>query len=202
MRMMIIVRAARHAPALSPAARPDTVCFCVARRVPAADGKLDLIEFSTLVDDVEQRGGVFAAPNALPPIDVVPTRVRAAFETFDTDRSGYIEAVELRRALRHYGIDLTEKQTADVLVQYDEHPDGKLDLTEFASLVRDAARGFVLSSGPGSPKMRAATGAARMADGAWRSNGGRLDASGAWPHHEAEEARLASLEPRDLTLTP
>ena len=67
----------------------------------------------------------------------MPERVRAAFERFDTNRSGYLDYSELRNALRHYGLDVSEQGAADYLRRYDERPDGKLDLAEFAKLVRD-----------------------------------------------------------------
>ena len=169
------------------------------------DGKLDLIEFARLASDVEERGGVAARPEVLPPMDMVPPRVRAAFELFDEDYSGFIEAPELRRALRHYGIDLTEYETASVLAQYDDHPDAKLDLIEFANLVRDASRGFVLTSNNRShaalstaaptaaPSAAATLAAAAAARVSVVSNAGRFGVGGEWPHHESEAARLARL---------
>lgn len=173
------------------------------------DGKLDLIEFGRLCEDVEERGGVFARPEALGPVDVVPPRVRAAFDLFDADGSGSIDAPELRRALRHYGIDLTEYETAHVLEEYDDHPDGKLDLPEFAQLVRDASRGFVLTTRTSKAHLASSHSRSASSDGAsaaatlaaagaervkYVSNGGRFGAAGGeWPHHEGEEARLGRL---------
>ena len=79
------------------------------------DGKLDLVEFARLVADAE-RGGVYADPQAASraAADIVPPRVRAAFDFFDADASGFIDADELRSALRHYGIDLTKAGAQEV----------------------------------------------------------------------------------------
>ena len=86
----------------------------------------------------------------------VPERVRAVFEQFDGDGSGYIDYKELRNALRHYGVDVMDGGAAAVLDQYDDRsnaavnstslllktaadsrPDRKLDLGEFTKLVQD-----------------------------------------------------------------
>ena len=63
------------------------------------------------MSDAEERGGVQYSPEMSTAINVVPPKVRAAFELFDEDSSGFIEAPELRRALRFYGIDVSEAET-------------------------------------------------------------------------------------------
>ena len=44
---------------------------------------------------------------------------------------------ELRNALKHYGLDVSTQGAIDILAAYDDYPDGKLDESEFAELVRD-----------------------------------------------------------------
>lgn len=168
------------------------------------DGKLDLVEFARLVADAE-RGGIYSDPLAAAQAQaaIVPPRVKAAFTFFDADSSGFIDALELRSALRHFGIDLTEAGAMEVLHAYDTNPDGKLDLNEFHEIIRDAQRGFVLD-GSGAHMARAAplggggggVDGGRSAGGGggggyFTSNDGRLSSS--WPHHKEEEARLENI---------
>ena len=49
-----------------------------------------------------------------------------SFDVFDADGLGFIDALELQPALKHYGIDLTEGEAQEILVVYDSNPDGKL----------------------------------------------------------------------------
>ena len=78
----------------------------------------------------------------------VPIRVAQAFDRFDTDHSGFIERAELHAALRHYGLDLSAPGTALVLARYDDTPDGRMDLAEFAELARDLEEGLIRSAPP------------------------------------------------------
>ena len=165
------------------------------------DGKLDLIEFAKLCEDVELRGGVAADTSATfgRLEGNIPPKVKAAFELFDEDGNGFIEAPELRRALRHYGIDLSEADTAEVLLAYDDNPDEKLDLSEFAKVIADATRGFVFgkdglvrtgkggSFKPGTAEANADRAAARLAT--FGSNKGYMGL-GEWPQHNEEAARM------------
>jgi len=67
----------------------------------------------------------------------VPPRVLATFEHFDRNRSGFLDYRELREALRHYGLDMSMSQAANLVQRYDSNPDGRLDVNEFAAMVRD-----------------------------------------------------------------
>ena len=106
------------------------------------DGKLDLLEpraprrrgapLLGLVVRRRRRGG---AP-----------RVRAAFEYYDRNRSGYLDYRELRDALRHMGLDATYGGAATLLRRYDD-PDGRMDVHEFHRLVQDLSAGVY--RGPG-----------------------------------------------------
>jgi len=60
-----------------------------------------------------------------------------AFRTFDLNRSGYLEYDELRAALSHYGIDVSSQAARGVLLHYDSSHDGRLDMEEFSSVIRD-----------------------------------------------------------------
>ena len=77
--------------------------------------------------------------------------VRSAFAHFDRNRSGYLDYRELRSALTHMGLDISTAATVDLLRAYDDYPDGKLDVFEFDTLVRDLNR--VLGRGPGGGAM-------------------------------------------------
>ena len=68
---------------------------------------------------------------------IVPLRVADAFAFYDRNGSGYLDYHELHDALRHYGIDAPEQYAAQVVAAFDERRDGKLDLGEFAQVVRD-----------------------------------------------------------------
>lgn len=61
----------------------------------------------------------------------------AAFDKFDEDSSGGIDANELRGALRYLGIGVDTVQAQALLDSYDKYPDRSLDAKEFAALVRD-----------------------------------------------------------------
>ena len=103
------------------------------------DGKLEVSEFVELVRDIEagvvRKEGLrspYTDPATLP-----PARVAAAFDAYDVNRSGFMDFRELRGALRHYGLDVSEGEAASIVRAYDDNPDGKLDRLEFAALVRD-----------------------------------------------------------------
>jgi len=102
------------------------------------DGRLDLNEFAELVRDLE--AGVVRS-------DAVPPKVARTFYHFDANKSGFLGYRELRNALRHYGLsDVTIRDARSVVRRYDDTPDGKLDLREFAELVRDLEAGIIRSS--------------------------------------------------------
>jgi Ca2+-binding EF-hand superfamily protein len=112
------------------------------------DGKLELAEFAELVKDLEsgvlRKEGVRTPHN---PSTQVPARVSAAFDAFDTNRSGMMDYRELRTALRYYGVDTSEGEAAAIVRAYDDNPDGKLDRVEFANLVRDLEGGHLRKEG-------------------------------------------------------
>ena len=67
----------------------------------------------------------------------VDETTRAAFQQFDADGSGDIDASELRRALSAVGLTVDEGQVGYMLRKYDDDRGATLDLDEFAQLVED-----------------------------------------------------------------
>ena len=61
--------------------------------------------------------------------------IAAVFARYDRDRSGDIDAVELRKALNALGLPADTAEAALVLAAYDADASGQLDLGEFAKLV-------------------------------------------------------------------
>ena len=82
-----------------------------------------------------------AAPSASAERDggraAVSSKVTSAFAHFDRDFSGYLDTRELKSALRYYGLDVDGHETKRFLSAYDDTPDGKLDIAEFATLIKD-----------------------------------------------------------------
>ena len=62
---------------------------------------------------------------------------RAAFEQFDADGSGTIDAFELRDALEATGLTVDAAQVEYMLRKYDDDRGASLDFDEFAALVKD-----------------------------------------------------------------
>jgi len=78
-------------------------------------GKLDLLEFTDLV------------------------RTLQTFMKYDNDQSGDIDCSELRPALRRLGIPADTATANAILKWYDHDESGRIELHEFAVLVRDAS---------------------------------------------------------------
>ena len=98
--------------------------------------------------------------------------VRAAFDRFDKNRSGFLDYRELRNALQHMGYDVSTRDAMELLRAYDDH-DGKLDVHEFGKLVRDlgavprpAGRRHAAAGGGGVPGGAAPRAAAAVDRGA------------------------------------
>ena len=87
------------------------------------DGKLDLSEFAQTVRDLS------AADEA--------PKVKQTFARFDANDSGYLEIQELRKALEHHGLNLSTAEAGRIMSSYDDKPNGKLDLSEFAQVIHD-----------------------------------------------------------------
>jgi Ca2+-binding EF-hand superfamily protein len=87
------------------------------------NGKLDLSEFAQVIRDLSAAG---EAP-----------KVKQTFARFDTNDSGYLEIQELRKALEHHGLNLSTAEAGRIMSSYDDKPNGKLDLSEFAQVIHD-----------------------------------------------------------------
>ena len=111
------------------------------------DGKMDVGEFYSLVEQVEAGGlqegkGHAAGIGAGKEGDPLPSHIISTFHPFDKNKSGHLDYRELRNALRFYGIDVTHPRAADFVKSYDDQPDGKMELHEFGKLVRDLEEGI------------------------------------------------------------
>merc|ERR1712224_336263 len=73
---------------------------------------------------------------------VVPDRVRKVFNQFDRNRSGFLDYRELRHALESAGINVGADSARRLLLQYDDRPNGKLDVGEFTKLAHDLEIGM------------------------------------------------------------
>ena len=93
-------------------------------------GRIDIADFAKLVRQLES--GERAAAR-----EAVPARVRRTFEAFDKGGHGHLEVREIRAALRHYGLDVTKPSATSLLDAFDARPVGRLDVSEFAQLVRE-----------------------------------------------------------------
>jgi calcium-binding protein CML len=94
-------------------------------------GTLEFYELSKIL-----RGPVADLPTktALPAISA---KVQKTFSRFDVNHNGYLEIQELRKALEHHGLDLSTAEAGRILSVYDDKPNGKLDLSEFAQVIHD-----------------------------------------------------------------
>ena len=113
-----------------------------------ADGKMDRNEFAELVGDIEsgdtrfKKKDVVAKQAGHPRSSYAPppkkssssssslgknAKVGTTFSHFDKNSSGFLDYRELRPALKHYGMDVNEEKTKEVLRAYDDTPDGKMD---------------------------------------------------------------------------
>jgi len=86
------------------------------------NGSIDFVEFLTMmarknsdVDSLEE--------------------VRRAFNSFDTDKNGYISAHELQSVLANLGDIITEQQAIQLIHKVDLDGDGFIDFDEFYQLI-------------------------------------------------------------------
>ena len=67
----------------------------------------------------------------------IPEHLKAMFAHFDRNKNGVFEYRELRNALN---------VAASLIQRYDDTPDGKMQLSEFATLVTQLEQGFMRSA--------------------------------------------------------
>ena len=106
----------------------------MARYRTKKEGTLNFDDFGKLVRDLvawQQRQQAAAS--------IPRAQIEGAFNQFDVDRSGRIDASELRRALERLGVKVDAAQAREVLAKYDKPRGGGggLDLAAFTRLVRD-----------------------------------------------------------------
>lgn len=61
--------------------------------------------------------------------------IRRAFEVFDCNGNGYIDAGELRRVMTAFGEALTEEEVNDMMAEADTNGDGRIDYDEFKAMM-------------------------------------------------------------------
>jgi len=69
-------------------------------------------------------------------VDMSDANLDAAFEAFDTDKGGTIDAAEMKTALPLMGEDVPEEKLGELFKLTDQDKDGKVDKAEFRRLVR------------------------------------------------------------------
>mmetsp|Transcript_58307 Transcript_58307/g.138970 ORF Transcript_58307/g.138970 Transcript_58307/m.138970 type:complete len:264 (-) Transcript_58307:128-919(-) len=121
------------------------------------DGNIDYHEFArlfrtaraevhipeTITEGVEERVDLPVPILEDQPLD---ERVIEAFQLFDEDNSGKITREEIVKALRNMGVEMTEEELQEQIMQMDASGDGKIDYIEFATMFAAAAE-----SEPASP---------------------------------------------------
>ena len=58
-------------------------------------------------------------------------QLKQLFNEFDTDNSGNLSMVEIRKGFKHLGIEIDEKELEDIWEGLDFHKDGEVNYTEF-----------------------------------------------------------------------
>lgn len=69
------------------------------------------------------------------------SEVKEAFELFDSDNSGYIDATELQVALKALGFAPSADSVADMMQSLDVNHDGQIDLEEFMKITEAKIEG-------------------------------------------------------------
>ena len=76
----------------------------------------------------------------------VPEHVRLIFAKHDVNRNGTFGYRELRSALGALGYSVSHPVAYDFIKNYDDEPDGRMELLEFANLVKNLEMGLVRSA--------------------------------------------------------
>ncbi|XP_020582901.1 caltractin-like [Phalaenopsis equestris] len=63
--------------------------------------------------------------------------IKAAFELFDTDGSGTIDAKELNIAMRALGFEISDEQIDEMIAEVDLNGSGAIELDEFVCMMTD-----------------------------------------------------------------
>jgi len=89
------------------------------------DGNIDVTEFNKLVELIQGKATE---------IKINPDLAKV-FEQFDTDHDGLISKDEVRSTLQAIGKDLSDSDLETCFNEADTNKDGKIDITEFSSLI-------------------------------------------------------------------
>ena len=90
-----------------------------------SDGKIDVTEFNELVELIQGKASE---------IKINPDLAKV-FEQFDADHDGLISKDEVRSTLHAIGKDLPDSDLETCFNEADTNKDGKIDITEFSSLI-------------------------------------------------------------------
>ena len=90
-----------------------------------SDGKIDVTEFNGLVELIQGKASE---------IKIHPDLAKV-FEQFDANHDGLISKDEVRSILRAIGKDLSDSDLETCFNEADTNKDGKIDITEFSSLI-------------------------------------------------------------------
>lgn len=96
---------------------------------PALDTKITELVDQEIIDSLQE------SPDGLTETQI--SAFREAFEIFDRNGGGSIDAAELLNTLQEYGIDLDEDEINDVMMTMDGDGNGEVDFEEFLSLMTD-----------------------------------------------------------------
>ena len=61
-------------------------------------------------------------------------KLRAIFQQFDTDNSGFISTDNIKIAMEKMGREITQEEINEILEKHDTNKDGKLQYEEFVSI--------------------------------------------------------------------
>jgi len=90
-----------------------------------SDGKIDVTEFNELVELIQGKASE---------IKINPDLAKV-FEQFDADHDGLISKDEVRSTLQAIGKDLPDSDLETCFNEADTNKDGRIDITEFSSLI-------------------------------------------------------------------
>ncbi len=85
------------------------------------DGKIDLGEFCSIVQSSAKH---------------VDQDLRESFVLFDTNGDGFIDASELKAAMKNfYAVDLSDADVAEMIAEADSDGNKKIDFVEFKAMM-------------------------------------------------------------------
>jgi xanthine/uracil permease/Ca2+-binding EF-hand superfamily protein len=105
------------------------------------DGEIDYVEFESMIKNsadgasdwnlVRQTVGGEGAEDVSASISTL----KDAFRRFDSDGSGTIDAAELKLAMEHMGLRLSEAELTEMMASADKDGNGEIDIEEFQGMM-------------------------------------------------------------------